>query len=436
MTFRFRYALPLLGPVWIFGCSSSAEEGPRGGGGAAGAPAATAGQTGLPGVGGSVVNGGASGAAGSGQPVTSGGGGASSVAGSGGSAGSVATTGGAGPTSTKSVVFVGGFNGDPLRLYDLDKASGTLTARQGTVDAGPEPTCLALDPARKHLYVCNENDEGGVTSFAIAADGSISQLNHQSGSDSGFTSLAVSPNGKLIAGASYGGGSASVHALNADGSVGAEVGFYDFGGGAQSHCVAWDPTGKFLLVASKGANAVQQLKVDDNGGLSANSPLDVPAAPDSGPRHLAIHPSGKLAFVITEDGSTVIPYQLSTSGTLTAGQVVSSLPQGWLGDNTGAHVELALGGKYVYASNRGHDSVGVFSVNQESGALTLVEHAMTGASPHDFDIDRESRLLITANRKGNTLSVFKLGTDGKLTTVGQPVATRAEPTAVLIHDLD
>jgi 6-phosphogluconolactonase len=276
-----------------------------------------------------------------------------------------------------------------------------------------------------------------VTSFNIAADGSISQLNHQSGSDSGFTSLAVSPNGKLIAGASYGGGSASVHGLNVDGSVGAQVGFYDFGPDAQAHCVAWDPTGKFLLVATKGANAVQQLKVDDNGGLSANSPLDVQAPPSSGPRHLAIHPSGKLAFVVTEDGSSVIPYQLSTSGTLTSGQVVSSLPEGWQGDNTGAHVELALGGKFLYASNRGHDSVGVFSINQDNGALTLVEHAMTSsASPHDFDVDRESRLLITANRKGNTLSVFKLGADGKLTLVGQPVATREEPTAVLIHDLD
>jgi 6-phosphogluconolactonase len=372
-----------------------------------------------------------------GQPATSGAAG-SAPSGGGGAGGSGSTTGGAASTSTKSVVYVGGFNNDPLHLYDLDKASGTLTERPGTVDAGIAPTCLALDPARKHLYVGNEEDEGGgITSFAIAADGSISPLNHASGSDSGFTSLAVSPNGKLIAGASYGGGSASVLSLNADGSVGAEVGFYDFGSNAQAHCVGWDPTGKFLIVATKGADAVQQLKVAENGELSPNTPLSVPAGADTGPRHLAIHPSGKLAFVVTENGSTVIPYQLSATGTLTPGQVVPSVPKNWNGDNTGAHVELGLGGNFLYASNRGHDSVGVFSVDQGNGALTLVEHAMTnGASPHDFDIDRESRLLITANRKGNTLSVFKLGQDGKLTIVGQPTPTREEPTAVLIHDLD
>lgn len=434
MKARFSY-LAFVGPFWAFGCGSGAGDGPRDTGSGAGSPA-TGGQQSLAGSGGSSSGAGTSaGTSPGGQSTTTGGTGAMPGAGAGGGG---TSAGGAAPASGKAVVYVGGFGEAPLSIYDLDKASGVLTERAAKVDAGPEPTCLAIDAAGKHLYVCSEDDSdaGGLTAFTIAADGSLSQPQHRTGSDGGFTSLAISPNGKFIAGASYGGGSASVFPLNADGSVGAEIGAADFGGNAQSHCVGWDPTGKFLLVATKGSDAVQQLKVADNGMPSANTPPSVATAADSGPRHLAVHPSGKLAFVVTESGSTVIPYQLSASGTLTAGSVVSSLPAGWDGQNTGAHVELSLDGKLLYASNRGHDSVGVFSINQESGALTLLQHApVNGASPHDFDIDRSGTLLITGNRRGNSLSVLKIGADGKLTSAGEAVPTREEPTAVLIHDL-
>jgi 6-phosphogluconolactonase len=434
MKARFGY-LAFIGPLWAFGCGSSADDGPRDTGSSAGSPA-TGGRQSSAGSGGasSGVAGTASGSSPGGQSTTPGGSGAMPSGGAGGGT----SAGGAAPSSGKAVVYVGGFGEAPLSLYDLDKSTGVLTERPGKVDAGPEPTCLALDASGKHLYVCSEDDgeAGGVTTFDIAADGSLTERNHRSGSDGGFTSLAISPSGKLIAGASYGGGSASLFPINADGSVGAEVDVFDFGGGAQSHGVGWDPTGKFLLVTTKGADAVQQLKAADNGTLLANTPQSVPTAPDSGPRHVAVHPSGKLAFVVTENGSTVIPYQLSAAGTLTAGTVVSSLPAGWDGQNTGAHVELSLDGQLLYASNRGHDSVGVFSVNQDNGALTLLQHAMVnGASPHDFDVDREGKLLITANRRGNSLSVLKIGADGRLSAVGAAVPTREEPTAVLIHDL-
>lgn len=436
MKCRIHHGFALLGPLCAIACSSGSAE-PRDHGAAAGAPAGGGQQT-LGGSGGAAAVAGSSGATSAGQGAISGGTGSLPTGGTSGNGNGGAGVAGSAPSSGKAVVYVGGFGTEPLRIYDLNKASGAMTERPGKIDAGPEPTCLAIDAAGTHLYVCSEDDseQGGVTTFSIGADGSLTPLNHQTGTDGGFTSLALSPNGKLIAGASYGGGSASVFPINADGSVGAEAGVFDFGGGAQSHCVGWDPTGKFLLVTTKGSDAVQQLKVADSGSLSANSPPSVATAPDSGPRHLAIHPGGKLAFVVTESGSTVIPYQLSAGGTLTTGSVVSSLPVGWNGDNTGAHVELSLTGQFLYASNRGHDSVGVFSVNQDSGALTLLQHAMTNSeAPHDFDIDREGKLLITGNRRGNALSVFKIGADGKLTGVGQPVPTREDPTAVLIHDL-
>jgi 6-phosphogluconolactonase len=378
--------------------------------------------------------------------VVSGGGASTTVGGTSPASGGSSTTGGASTSggapsvtpSGKAVVFVGGFGADPVHLYDLDKSTGALVERLPSIDAGPEPSCLALDPSRTHLYVCNEDDtaQGGVTAFTLQANGAITKLNHQVGSDLGFTQVAVSPNGKFLAAAGYNGGSASVFSLGADGSVGAEADVMDFGANAETHYVAYDLTGKYLLVTTKGTSAVQQLKVDDSGKLSANAPPRIATASGAGPRHLAVHPNGKFAYVVTESGSTVIAYQLAATGTLTLIATVPSVPANYQGQNSGAHVELSPDGRFLYVSNRGHDSVGVFKVDASTGALTLVTHALThSASPHDFDIDAEGRTLITANRKGNSLTVFKIETDGTLMQLGQPVPTRTEPTAVLIHNL-
>jgi 6-phosphogluconolactonase len=308
--------------------------------------------------------------------------------------------------------------------------TGALTRRAETIDAGPEPTCLAA--SGKQLYVCNEDDEGGITSYTIGSDGSLTFLGHRSASDSGFTSLAVHPSGKLIAGASYGGGSASVFPLAADGSVGEQLSIADFGSGAQSHCVAYAPGGEHLLVATKGTDEVQQLLQSQAGILSANSPASVASA--GAPRHIAVHPGGKLAFVVAESGSTITSYQLSSDGKLTDAGSVSSLPADYDGQNTGAHVELSAAGHVLYASNRGHDSIGVFSVDQQSGALTLIEHEPSrGMAPHDFDIDPKGKLLVAGHRRSGSLTVFAIATDGSLSPLGEPALAREDVTAVLIH---
>jgi 6-phosphogluconolactonase len=204
---------------------------------------------------------------------------------------------------------------------------------------------------------------------------------------------------------------------------------------AETHYVLFDPSGQYLLATTKGTNEVQQLKVSSSGALSPNTPPSV-STPDTGPRHMALHPNGKLVFVVTEAGSTVIPFRLSASGTLTSGSSVSTVPADYHGGNSGAHVELGHDGQVLYVSNRGHDSVAAFHVDQDSGALTLTAtYPSVGASPHDFDIDSSGKLLITANRMGNSLTVFRIEADGSLTLLGQPVPTRTEPTAVLIVDL-
>jgi 6-phosphogluconolactonase len=429
------YLTAFCGLLGSSACGNAAADARPGSGGAA----TSGGQTTTGGAAGALSDDASAGMASiSGGVAGAGGSGTSEGGSAGGGGGSAPTIGGAASASGQAVVFVGGFGADPVHVYDLDKSTGVLTERLPTVDAGPEPSCFALDPSRSHLYVCNEDDgaQGGVTSFTLQADGSITKLNHQLGSDGGYTQVAVTPNGKYLAGAGYNGGSASLFPVMPDGSLGPELDVMDFGANAQTHYVAFDPTGKYLLATTKGTSAVQQMKLDDTGMLSANTPSSVATPSGVGPRHMAMHPNGKLAFVVTERGSTVIPYQLSATGTLTAGSTVSSLPPDYDGSNSGAHVELSPDGSRLYVSNRGHDSVGLFNVDPATGGLTLVTHARTqSASPHDFDIDAEGQILITANRKGNTLSVFKIAADGTLTLLGKPVPTRVEPTGVLIHDL-
>jgi 6-phosphogluconolactonase len=149
-----------------------------------------------------------------------------------------------------------------------------------------------------------------------------------------------------------------------------------------------------------------------------------------------VHPNGKLAFVINEANSTVTSYQLSSQGTLTATTTISTLPPEFVGENTGAHIELSPDGQFAYASNRGHDSIAAYAVDASSGTLTLLEHESTrGLTPRDFDIDPNGDLLIVANQESDTLTVYALEADGSLSPLGAPVAAPASPRAVQIHYL-
>jgi 6-phosphogluconolactonase len=424
------------------GCSSNDPPEPSSGGAGGTAPGAsgtTSGGQGVAGSGGNVNP--SAGSAGQGGSSALGGssGNAGGTAGAGTAGGGNAGSSSAGTLLGSPVVFVGGFGANyPLRVYDLDKTTGALTQRGGDFDAGADPSYLALDPTRTHLYAANENDgaEGGVTALSIGADGKLTKLNHQTGSDKGFTHVAVDPSGKFVLGASYNGGSVSVFPISADGSVGAEIDNVDFGPDSKAHCVGFDKTGKYVLIPTLGAGQVQQLQLGADGMLSPSTPPNVTAPSGAGPRHIAVHPNGKLAFVANELNSTLTPYQLSADGKLTAGTTVSSLPTDFNGTNKGAHVELSPDGRFVYASNRGHNSIAVFSADPTTGALTLVEHEPTrGNTPRDFDVDPNGDVLIVANQDSANLSVYKIEPDGSLTPLGSPTPSAPNPSAVQIHYL-
>lgn len=346
--------------------------------------------------------------------------------------------GGAGSAFTGTpIVIVGGYDygssSYPLRTFDIDKATGALTQRGSDVDAGPNPSYLALGPSGRVLYVANETDDaaGGLTAVAMGDDGALTFLNHQTGSDGGFTYVAVDPSGSYALGASYNGGSVSVFPIEGDGSLGAELESRDFGDGAQSHAVGFVATGGFVLVPNKGNDEVAQLVLGADGMLADNTPGSVASGAGAGPRHIALDPNGEFAFVINELDSSLTSYALSMSGTLTAGATVSTLPDGFQGQNSGAHVELSPNGRFLYASNRGHDSIAVFEVDATSGALSLLEHEPTrGSTPRGFETDPAGDVLVVANQDSGTLAVFAVAADGNLSPLGDPVNGPPSPAAV------
>jgi len=349
-----------------------------------------------------------------------GGGGANSLAGGGaggGSASSDAGGGAGGGTSDGGApdggtdagttwVFVSGVG--PVRVYALDLSSGALVAR-GSSDAGLNPSFLAADPTLSHLYAVNEGGaDSTVTAMAFdAATGALRPLN-SAVVGSGPAHLAVDPSGAWVLAANYNGGSVVVLPIRSDGSLGAATTTVQ--PGAQPHQVVFDATGRSVFVPCKGADVVAQYRFSpDAGTLEPRVPPSVATASGAGPRHLALHPNGRWAYLVNELDSTITTLTVS-GGLLTPQQTLSTLPAtGFSGENTGAEVLVHPSGRWVYASNRGHDSIAQFEVNDGTGALTLLGHTSTqGETPRSFTIDPTGRMLLVANQGSGTVKSFSL----------------------------
>ncbi|MDF3066275.1 MAG: hypothetical protein K0R38_1876 [Polyangiaceae bacterium] len=434
------HAAALVSVLAFAACGSGSDEGRPGAGGSPAIAGA--------GGGGDVNAGASGGAAGSaetaGQSSIGGGGGSASTAGmaGGGSSGGGGGGGGSTPLTGTPLVYVGGFGDFPLRVYELNKATGALTQRGSDVAGGRSPSYLALSPRTAHLYAANEENglAAGVRSFEIGADGGLTPLNQRQGSDQscdgacGFTHVALDPAGKLLVAASYAGGSVSVFPVEADGSLGAEKSLREFGGQSYAHAAGFEPSGRFAFVPTKGLHRVQQLKLAADGALAPNQPDSVASRSGAGPRHIARHPNGKLMLVMNETDSTVTSYALAADGTLSSKVSASSLPAGFQGESYGQHVEVSPDGRFVYGSNVGHDSIAVFSLAPDTGMLALVQNQATGGAwPRDFAMDPNGEVLVVANRDSSTLTVLKIGPDGRLSRLGAPTTVPAEPSAVVIR---
>ena len=315
------------------------------------------------------------------------------------------------------------------------------------------PSFLALHPTGRFLYAVNEIDDfegkpaGAASAFAVEPGGRLRPLNQASTRGTGPCYVSLDRAGKHVLVANYGGGSVAVLPVGADGRLGEATAFVQHetleAGAARpkrphGHSIDLDPSGKHALVADLGLDRVYVYRLTPEGGLQPGAPPFVALDPGAGPRHLAIHPSGRHVYVLNEKHMTVDVFAFDAgAGTLAHRQKRSSLPEGVAVAQgmSGAEILAHPSGRFLYASNRGHDTIAVFAIDP-AGTITPVEHAaMGGKTPRGFGIDPSGRWLIAGNQRSDTVSVFSINTaTGKLANTGQSIAVGAPVSVVFRAD--
>ena len=346
----------------------------------------------------------------------------------------------AGPAVSKSVrAYIGTYTGPKSKgIYQmrLDLATGALTAPELAAEA-PNPSYLAIHPGRKFLYSADEvwNGPATVSAFAIAPDtGKLTFLNKQPSGGGGPCYVSVDPSGRCVLAANYGTGSVAAWPVGDDGRLGEAGATIQHTGsgpnakrqqGPHAHCIDPDPAGRFALACDLGLDKVLVYRLDAaKGTLAPNDPPSAPVAPGAGPRHLAFHPNGKYVYVISEMGGTVTAFAYEAArGTLKMFQEISTLPADWKGEVSGAEIAVHPSGRFLYASNRGHDSIAIFAVDAGSGKLKALGHEATqGKEPRGFGIDPTGAWLLAANQKSDSLVLFRIDAEtGRLKAAGAPV---------------
>ena len=335
-----------------------------------------------------------------------------------------------------------------IYLSTLDTATGKLSPAELAGEV-KNPSFVSIHPSRKFLYAVSEISDfdgkrvGGVSAFQIdGATGRLKLLNQQSSVGAGPCHLVVDAAGKNVLAANYGGGSVCVLPIGEDGKLSPASSSIQHQGSSvnkqrqeapHAHSINLDPANRFAFAADLGLDKVLIYKFDGGKGmLTANDPPAGIVAPGSGPRHFAFHPSGKYAFVNNEMTSSVTAFAYDPAqGSLTDIHTLSTLPEPTPGNST-AETVVHPSGKFVYVSNRGHDSLAMFQCDEATGKLTPIGHQSTGGkTPRNFNIDPTGRYVLAANQSTNNVVVLKIDLNsGKLTPtgnsidVGSPVCVR------------
>ena len=322
--------------------------------------------------------------------------------------------------------------GKGFSLARFDTTTGALTKPEFLLEA-PAPAYFIVTPDGKHLYTCNST--GFVSAYAIdPATARLTLLNQvpSGGGDPSYISLDQT--GQYVFVANYDGGNIAAWRLRPDGGIGERTAFVQHTGHGvnpkrQSHAFAHsihvDLTNRFVLVADLGLDKLFVYKFDvKTGSLTPNDPPFATVKPGSGARHMVFYPNGRWVYLITEMGSTIVQFEWdSTRGTLKELQTVSTLPPDFHGNSACSELTLHPNGKFMYASNRGHDSIAVFAIDAQSGRLTPVQYVPSGGkTPRNFALDRAGRWMLVTNHDSNVAMVFRIDqATGRLTPVGSPV---------------
>ena len=367
------------------------------------------------------------------------------------------------PASAAAValVYVGTYTGAKSKgvyLCRFDTATGKLSEPELVAET-VNPTFLAIAPAGKELatserawlYAANEVGGGGrhgtVTAYGIdRTTGRLSLLNQQSSRGPGPCHASVDASGKCLLVANYSGGSVAVLPIQANGRLGEATTFIQHTGagpnksrqeGPHAHFIQTDPSNRHALVCDLGLDQVKIYDLDTaKGALTPHEPPFAKLEGGAGPRHLAFHPGGHWVYVISEMGSTITAFNYAAdTANFEQFQVIKTLPEGFNRPSTTAEIEVHPSGRFLYGSNRGHDSLAVYAIDAASGKLTLVEHQSTqGKQPRNFAIDPSGQWLLAANQSSDTVVVFRIATatgrllpTGQSVTVGAPVCLKYVP---------
>ena len=342
---------------------------------------------------------------------------------------------------TRALVCFGSYSTpdkESVHLFQLNLQDGSLK-KLNAVDGLSNPSFLKIHPNGKYLYTVNEvstfdgKKSGGVTAFALDVNGGkLNKINQQPSGDTGPCHLTVDATGKYVLVAHYGGGSTSVLPIKIDGSVGAVVSQIKHTGSSvhsrqkapHAHAVHVGPNNKFAFAPDLGIDKVLVFSFDEKTGAIAETKFDgAKLEPGSGPRHFGFHPDGKFAYVINEIKQTVTALRYkATRGRLRTLHTLSTVPHPVDGNST-AEVLVHPTGQFLYGSNRGHNSIAMFRINEKNGKLTALGHEPTrGSTPRNFGIDPTGQFLLAANQQSDNVVVFRINQDtGKLKFTGNEI---------------
>ena len=347
------------------------------------------------------------------------------------------------------LVYIGTYSSgdeDGIHVYRLDMATGAL-AHQSSIGGIDNPSFLDIAPNRRFLYAIGETSEvddrpgGAIAAFAIdQQSGALTHINTESTVGPGPCHISIDRDGKYALVANYGGGSVAILPIREDGSLGAATDFVQHEGssvnsgrqeGPHAHSIMVAPNNKHAFAPDLGIDKVLIYAIDHaNGKLSAQMPAEI--VPGSGPRHLAFHPDGQRAYVINELSNTITAFDYDAdAGTLATIQTISTLPDGYAEVSHTADIHVHPNGRFLYGSNRGHDSIAVYAIDQDTGQLALVEIVPTGgANPRNFGLDPTGTYLIVGNHSTDDIFTFRVDQDtGKLTPTGH----KAEVVSPVCH---
>ena len=305
-------------------------------------------------------------------------------------------------------VYVSVSSEDRVNVFSMDPETGALDTH-AVVAVGSGPTAMCVDPQQRFLYVALRGNRQAAAFRIDKASGRLAPL--------GTAPLEAEPiyistdrTGRFLFTSYYRAGMAAVHPIRRDGSIGTPA-VMSVKTAERAHSIQTDPSNRFAFVPhTAGPNLIHQFRFDETTGRLSSNPAGKVTPPEgAGPRHFCFNESMDIVYFVNEQGSSVTGYKLNTEdGTLTEFQTVSTLPEGFIGENTCAEIRITPTGEYVYASNRGHDSIAAFSVDGSTGELEAIGHTPTEATPRAFTLDPDGAYLLAVGQGTGKLATYRI----------------------------